>query len=499
MSYNFPYSNTIDLLVEGRISKSDAERQTSTAKAILEKLINQPGLILADEVGMGKTFVALAVAISVYLRDKKPVVIMIPPNLINKWPNDFKFFCNSCITDPKIRAKLKYGIARRPEEFLRLLDDEEKKRSSVIFLTHGAFGRNMSDGWIKLAIIQKALYRRKDTGDLYRALSKYAGSLIGKNNLEGKNRKIDIWALLLNSNPENWRSILIKHSLDDETIDDPVPLLFQKELEKLETNELDAFYWNLRSEMPMRESDNLKQRLTNVRQILSNEAKVIWTRCLAKIKLKLPLLVFDEAHHLKNSETQLVSKLFHNPEAEEDAGILTGQFDRMLFLTATPFQLGHHELYRVLQRFETINWKSKDAPPFENEIYKGDLGNLLKMLDDSQIAARKLDNSWGKLTIDDISIDGKNPENIYDWWEQVINVNENPPHIQRVIDDYSIAKQKLKLVEPLLKKYVVRHLKPREMTDQFSGVKRRNNLPGNLISVMGVDEKTEEKKGLSIN
>jgi hypothetical protein len=35
-------------------------------------------------------------------------------------------------------------------------------------------------------------------------------------------------------------------------------------------------------------------------------------------------------------------------------GALAGSFDRMLFLTATPFQLGHHELVRVLQRFSLI-------------------------------------------------------------------------------------------------------------------------------------------------
>ena len=84
MSYNYSFNESIDLFVKDRIGQTDANRQAATAKAILDRLKEQPGLILADEVGMGKTFVALAVAVSVYLRDKKPVVIMIPPNLINK-------------------------------------------------------------------------------------------------------------------------------------------------------------------------------------------------------------------------------------------------------------------------------------------------------------------------------------------------------------------------------------------------------------------------------
>ena len=43
------------------IGPADAERQEATAQSILSDLARQPGVILADEVGMGKTYVALAV------------------------------------------------------------------------------------------------------------------------------------------------------------------------------------------------------------------------------------------------------------------------------------------------------------------------------------------------------------------------------------------------------------------------------------------------------
>src|SRR5437870_1089727 len=39
-----------------RIAAEDAARQEQTAGAILEALKGQPGIILADEVGMGKTY-----------------------------------------------------------------------------------------------------------------------------------------------------------------------------------------------------------------------------------------------------------------------------------------------------------------------------------------------------------------------------------------------------------------------------------------------------------
>ena len=80
MNSMYQYCADIRLHVKGRISEEDAARQDRTARDILKRLSKQPGLILADEVGMGKTFVALAVAVSVALenRGKRPVVVMVP-------------------------------------------------------------------------------------------------------------------------------------------------------------------------------------------------------------------------------------------------------------------------------------------------------------------------------------------------------------------------------------------------------------------------------------
>jgi SNF2 family DNA or RNA helicase len=56
---SYKYFEKIDLYTEHQIKEKDARRQEDTAKEILSRLREkQPGLILADEVGMGKTFVA---------------------------------------------------------------------------------------------------------------------------------------------------------------------------------------------------------------------------------------------------------------------------------------------------------------------------------------------------------------------------------------------------------------------------------------------------------
>ena len=93
----------------------------ATAREILRRLEAQPGLILADEVGMGKTFVALAVAASVALHRKHPVVVMVPPALKEKWPRDLTVFTEKCL-EPDLHAKLSYGFAERATQFFKLLD-----------------------------------------------------------------------------------------------------------------------------------------------------------------------------------------------------------------------------------------------------------------------------------------------------------------------------------------------------------------------------------------
>jgi hypothetical protein len=60
----------------------------------------------------------------------------------------------------------------------------------------------------------------------------------------------------------------------------------------------------------------------------------MWPSTLAKAKFRSPLLILDEAHHLKNPATRLAS-LFVTKDAQEDAGTISGAldgvFERMMF------------------------------------------------------------------------------------------------------------------------------------------------------------------------
>jgi hypothetical protein len=199
-----PFSDEIALHVAGRISEEDATRQVVTAREILNRFAHQPGLVLADEVGMGKTFVALAVAASVAMSEKnnhRPVVVMVPRSLKQKWPQDFSVFREKCLAPARfdhVRAE----NADSALDLLRLLQAPEEQCCSIIFLTHGAMHRGLTDGWIKLAIIQRALHHRKNTEKLRRALKQCTGRLLRLGWVQ--RRCSDIWNLLLDQEPEQW-------------------------------------------------------------------------------------------------------------------------------------------------------------------------------------------------------------------------------------------------------------------------------------------------------
>lgn len=121
-----------------RISERDALRQLRTVAEILRRLATQPGIVLADEVGMGKTFVALGVAMMAALADhrKRPVVVMVPSSLHEKWPRDFNVFQSLAIKRPEDKT-IRAESAASGLEFFKLLDNEAKNRPHIIFLKHG--------------------------------------------------------------------------------------------------------------------------------------------------------------------------------------------------------------------------------------------------------------------------------------------------------------------------------------------------------------------------
>src|SRR4030095_915718 len=274
---------------------------------------------------------------------ERPVVVMIPSSLKEKWPKDFEVFVEKCIPQ-NLKKKVQYATADSTVEFLKLLDDPPARKKKLIFLTHGAFLKNMSDNWLRLAFIQRALYSRKNINDLYRALKRYGPDLLF---LQNKfNKDPDLFEKILYRKPTDWKKILVKAGAWDKDEDDPVPNQIVDAIYELPGTRFENLYYEIANSFPKRDSDNFNERVKQARYNINEALKPLWLLSVKKVSHSLPLLILDEAHHLKNKKPHF-ARLLHTEEGNEkqsSAGQLENVFERMLFLTATPFQLGHAEL-----------------------------------------------------------------------------------------------------------------------------------------------------------
>jgi ERCC4-related helicase len=483
----------LNLLVPNRIKAEDATRQTRTAQEIIRRFEKQPGLILADEVGMGKTFVALAAAASAHFNDpnRNPVVVMVPPALSQKWPTDADVFREKCLRGPwKEQFRFNEEPITSGIDLLKTLDDAAEKRNSVVFITHGALYRSLSDSWVKLAILRRSLHGKHNVDDIRVALSRFAGDLLRMK----RSVPDEAWAGLLERDPVDWLGYLKRDFPESvpEDKDDPVPAHLWEAIQDPALRPALDRIRNLLETMPRRESKYLGSNITSLRQQLRDEIDALWKQVKGRMKIKLPLLIFDEAHHLKNPETQLVKSLFRSgsDDAESVNGAFHGVFSKMLFLTATPFQLGHYELISVLKHFESVAWMTSE----DKSSYAHALEVLKMVLDAAQEGALRLDQAWSRLRAEDLLVGGQPGLNEEEWWSKAMVAEAVlTERGQAALRQSHATETKMREAEALLRPWVLRHLKPRQLVQNGSSIPRREALPGKGI----VDPKAVEQ-GLDV-
>lgn len=479
-----PYASSQIHLFNERVSTEDGQRQTQAAVEILRRLARQPGVILADEVGMGKTFVALAVATSILLDrpDSDPIVVMAPPSLRHKWPKDWEVFNQLCLA-ADVRARFRSAQADSGVEFLRLLDDPEGRRAHVIFLTHGALHRSIGDGFAKLAVIKRAFKGRSSLVLQRKSFARFAGKLLGLVWVE--RHAPGLLGDLLDRPYDSWLRAIHRGDarLKELVRDDPVPGHLIGVLESMAGSELDDLIEALR-QLPQRESESLNERLQGARSGIADAMEKVWKVALRRVEFRSPLLILDEAHHVKNPATRLAS-LFASPEAAEEsdffksAGPLGGKFERMLFLTATPFQLGHAELIRVLERFEGIAWTGGHTPTLTKDQFQRELRHLGEVLDDAQAAALRLDRTWGRLGPEHLVRSDGAAQTVDEWW-QAARVETGEGLVAQLANQVKRTKEVMEESERALSPWVLRYLKSTSLPDQ-PGINRRLVLDGAAI------------------
>lgn len=490
----YNYFDKISLYTEHQVKQKDAKRQEDTAKEILNRIrSNQPGLILADEVGMGKTFVALSVAVSTHLSDpeRRPVVIMVPPSLMPKWESDFEDF-KKCVKDKNVSEQLTIASAYKAEDFLKLFDDPIERRKTVVLLKYGATSSGLSDPWVKVALIKRAIKGRKNIDDLYKSLSRFMARIIdlkGRTDRLGDNSE-EFWSKILNSSTRDWLKIINRFEFYKEPLeDDPVPSTIERALDDIPTAEVNTLFNEILTYMPKREGANFEENIRRARKAVVDELKEIWNRLVFKLDVTSPLLILDEAHHVKNAQTNL-ARAFATPDSAKDAesiktGALGNVFDRILFLTATPFQLSHYELISILERFKAINWETLPLYPRSN--FETDIKKLHNLLDKSQQQAVQLERYWGDLEENDIK------ELPINWWEKEVIDNENP-RISRCKLAFKRTLESVTEAQAELKKWVIRHLRDRQVVFNDKTISRRNVIEGSGILT---DASTNDGLGIS--
>lgn len=382
-------TESVDFTLSRRVPPEDATRQQRTAAEILERLNYQPGVVLADEVGMGKTFVALAVAVSVVeaTRRRRPIVVMVPRGVADKWRTEWEVFTSQCMRPAsglRISEPLTSG-----SDFLKLLDDPADRRKHIVLLTHGAITSNLKDPFVKLSLLRQATMYRPKLLDKRGRISRVAATLL-------RDQRFDDTKLverLLRSPESEWKTIWnrahpTKQPLDDDPVPDNLP-------ELVRALDLSALR-DVIAQIPKNRGATFDARLSDARKALDQSLRAVWHDALRRLDTTLPLLILDEAHHVKN-QTQLAD-LLSSKEARADLdslrpGQLGSVFERMLFLTATPFQLGHHELLSVMGRFDGIKWRTnRDRTDFSR-----DLDRLRNALDTAQSRAIEFERAWSRI------------------------------------------------------------------------------------------------------
>jgi len=515
MPLDWPFAENLIRLGGCDGSKAVAEygpRQQATARAILEALARQPGTILADEVGMGKTYVALAVAASVLVATRgqgRPVIVMMPPGLASKWPREWQQFKSLCLTGARALHWVRAAYARTPTEFFRLIDNRRSSRPHLIWMPTNCFNAGLNDGWIKLALLRLARRQTKLSDSAKGRLFKWAKSLVRLKSYREMDDESIEW--LLTHRLSKWHRYLKREEILPKESDNPVPAELMRKGKRLDFGDWKSSdgkteYVGLATllrdgSIPGKTGAVSSATETQARTWINGACQHVYWQWIGLAQWRASLLVLDEAHHAKNDSTRL-ARLFRAEDTALLAGtsdtgerpLLWDKFDRMLFLTATPFQLGHQELIRVLRSFAAAKWAGLQAPDGTRQQFALAMDELEKRLDVNRLAGRRLDRLWGRLTPERIAstagAEGSLEAAVDQWWERLRHTDADPfeREILSAVEDCRQTKQRAETdsMQPwrALRSWVIRHNRPTMLPKQEnrSEMPRRDHRYGRAVA-----------------
>ena len=323
---------------------NDAARQLRTVEVLLERFFHPRSSrrfeiqILADEVGMGKTFVALGLAYSILAHLKQSriepdlagcyqrVLVLTPSNhaLFRKWIREVSEFKRRCVPSDQPTSDIHFA----PLEVDRLDDlavalRKPGRQPQVIVARMGLFGGDR--------LLDYDLKRRFTLGVLFR--------------LWGVGFNYDQRKRLLKGAPLDWPSH--PDHLTELTDDENERLPFSKaqflsvlrSLKGEDRDELDSLLADCReiAEPFTRNRDEsfpaIERKLRDIYRLAA----------LRSIQRDFPLLIVDEAHNWKNGPRDGANGY------RDFSKYIAPHVRRALLLTATPFQLRPEEMLEILK------------------------------------------------------------------------------------------------------------------------------------------------------
>ena len=352
-----------------------ATRQERTIDAILRRLYDDDEerrreiVLLADEVGLGKTFVALGVAWSVLHQRSAaglsagPVLVVTPHAhaLFKKWRREVERFLQ-LVAPPDMGFDVK--TASTPHDLACAL---RKRRPTLVIARMPAFSARLHRlDTARMAAIHSLLHM-----DGFELSMDERLEMLSDWSFHAPRKSLD-----LRRSSAAWEAARSAHELG------------------FDDSHVRAAWHRLETTDP-RLCDRIKDSWERVRSGRSKQS-YFWEdlRELCRTALgqtvphSLPLVIVDEIHNWKNHPTSWW-RFLHT---------LGLRIDRLLGLSATPFQLGPHELIQVLDVRRCIGLSSERAA-----FLNGCVRTLDAYLQAAGAAGKSLRSAWAEVDERDLT------------------------------------------------------------------------------------------------
>lgn len=351
-----------------------ALRQERTVDALLHRMYSEGGaerrelVLLADEVGLGKTFVALGVAWSVLLGriqeglPPKPILIVTPSSkaLFGKWQRDVETFLKESVAGD---LRVEVHAVETPHDLVHALCD---RRPAFVIARISAFEGRLHSYEIAMGATLHTLFN------------------------DGPRRLgVDQRLMLVNG-------LSVLHSRDDVDLRRSGHYWAAAEEEGkvgFGRRHVQRAMRRLRRVAPwvVEDIDTSIERVhagERPRSDFQSSVKELTRAALGhRICGPLPLVVVDEIHNWKNHPKSWWR--FHN--------MLGGRIERVLGLSATPFQLGPDELISILALRQCLRLDEDRERALDQAV---DL--LGARLEQAQQAGSQLAGVWSEVRAADI-------------------------------------------------------------------------------------------------